>query len=81
MRVICYSATRKEGRTFSAYSERHWRWHYMALKLKVEKTIHQTDVHWVARLFADGKHVGTLEFDEIELVGKDLVLHEKDKEE
>jgi hypothetical protein len=53
----------------------------MTLKLKVEKTVHQTDVHWVTRLFVDGKHVGTFDFDEIELVGKDLVLREKDKEE
>ncbi len=50
----------------------------MAVKLKIEKAVHRANVEWVARLFIDDKHVGTLEFDEIELVGKDLVIHKKD---
>jgi len=49
----------------------------MVVKLKIEKTVHQSNVQWVARLFVDDKHVGTLEFDEIEIVGKDLVTHKK----
>lgn len=54
----------------------------MALKLKVERMLCQDSVHWVARLLVDGKHVGTLDFDEIELEGKDLVvLDEEDEEE
>jgi hypothetical protein len=53
----------------------------MAVKLRIEKTVHQSNVQWVARLFVDDKHVGTLEIDEIELVGKDLVIHKKDVEE
>jgi len=53
----------------------------MAVKLRIEKTVHQSNVQWVARLFVDDRHVGTLEFDEIELVGKDLVIHKKDIKE
>ena len=54
----------------------------MALKLKVERMLHQDGVHWVARLFVDGKHVGTLDFDEIELEGKDIVvLGDKEEEQ
>jgi len=53
----------------------------MAVKLRIEKAVHQSNVQWVARLFVDDKHVGTLEFDEIELVGKDLVIRKKDVKE
>jgi hypothetical protein len=53
----------------------------MTVKLRIEKAVHKSNVEWIARLFVDGKHVGTLEFDEIELVGKDLVIHKKDTKE
>jgi hypothetical protein len=53
----------------------------MTVKLRVEKAVHQSNVEWIARLFVDDKHIGTLEFDEFELVGKDLVIHKKDVKE
>lgn len=53
----------------------------MALKLKVERTLHRADVHWVARLYVEGKHVGTLDFDEIEFEGKDIVVPDEEEEE
>lgn len=52
----------------------------MALKLKVERMVCQDSVHWVARLLVDGKHVGTMDFDEIELEGDIVALEEEDDE-
>ena len=54
----------------------------MALKLKVERMICEDSVQWVARLIVDGKHVGTLDFDEIEFGDKDiLTCCDEDEEE
>jgi len=52
----------------------------MALKPKVERMLCQESVHWVACHPVDGKHMGILDFDEIEFEGKDIVVLDDEEE-
>jgi len=53
----------------------------MALKLRIERMLCDGTVHWVARLIVEGKHVGTLDFDEIELGDQDITVQCEEEEE